>query len=159
MTDLILTIIKALGGIAVLLAIAFAFSVHKKHVNWRTIIIGLGLQLTLALLLLKAPFVNQGFQVVASAFVKLLSFTREGSAFLFGDLITNTESYGYIFAFQVLPTVLFFSALTALLFYLGVLQKVVQVFAFVMSKTMRLSGAESLAASANIFIGQTEAPL
>ena len=158
MVDLI-TVIKALGGIVVLLAIAFVFSVHKKHINWRTVFIGIGLQLLLALLLLKAPYVNQGFQVVASGFVKLLSFTKEGSAFLFGDLVTNTQSYGFIFAFQVLPTVLFFSALTALLFYLGILQKVVQAFAFVMTKTMGLTGAESLAASANIFIGQTEAPL
>jgi CNT family concentrative nucleoside transporter len=92
-------------------------------------------------------------------FVSILDFNRAGTEFLFGSLVTNTKTFGYLFAFNVLPTIIFFSALTSLLFYLGLLQKVVYAFAWLMSKTMRLSGAESLSASANIFLGQTEAPL
>jgi CNT family concentrative nucleoside transporter len=96
---------------------------------------------------------------VSRAFVTLLSFTYEGSEFLFGNLMDSSNSLGYIFAFQVLPTVIFFSALTSLLFYYGILQKVVFAFAWVMKRTMKLSGAESLAAAGNVFLGQTESPL
>jgi len=151
--------IRGFGGIIALVAIAFLFSVNKKNVNWRLVITAIGLQLIFAVALLKVPFINTGFQHVSKIFVKLLSFTKEGSTFLFGNLITELDSFGFIFAFQVLPTVLFFAALTSVLFYLGILQRIIYVFAWVMVKTMKLSGAESMSAAANVFIGQTEAPL
>jgi CNT family concentrative nucleoside transporter len=105
------------------------------------------------------PFINSAFDWIADKFAKLLQFSAAGAEFLFGGLISNTESFGYIFAFQVLPTIVFFSAISSMLYYFGILQKVVYGLAWVMSKTMGLSGPESLAAAANVFIGQTEAPL
>jgi CNT family concentrative nucleoside transporter len=113
----------------------------------------------LALAVLKVPGVSWAFEKFSLVAVTLLDFTREGSTFLFGSLITETDNFGYLFAFQVLPTVIFFSAVTSLLYYYGILQRVVKAMAWVMQKTLKLSGAESLAAAGNIFIGQTEAPL
>ncbi|MEA3495290.1 MAG: nucleoside transporter C-terminal domain-containing protein [Bacteroidota bacterium] len=150
---------RGIIGIFVLIFIAFLISDNKKKINWRIPAVGILMQLTFAIGVLKIAFIRNAFDGVSSFFVQLLAFTREGSLFLFGSLIENTESFGYIFAFQVLPTVIFFSALTSVLYYYGILQKVVWVFAWVMRKAMHLSGAESLSAAANIFIGQTEAPL
>jgi CNT family concentrative nucleoside transporter len=116
-------------------------------------------QLIFAICILKVPFVQSGFEWLSSIFVTILGFTREGSLFLFGGLIDNTESFGYIFAFQVLPTIIFFSAITSVLFYYGILQKVVLFFARIMRRLFHLSGAESLATVGNIFLGQTESPL
>ena len=117
------------------------------------------MQLIFAVCILKVPFVQNGFEWLSSIFVTILGFTREGSLFLFGGLIENTESFGYIFAFQVLPTIIFFSAITSVLFYYGILQKVVLLFARIMRRLFHLSGAESLATVGNIFLGQTESPL
>jgi CNT family concentrative nucleoside transporter len=152
-------ILRTLLGIAVLTVILWLFSSNKKAINWWTVLKGLGLQFLLAVAVLKVPGFSWAFDKFSIAAVTVLDFTREGSEFLFGGLVTNTESYGYLFAFQVLPTIVFFSALTSLLYYFGILQKVVKVMAWVMRKTLNLSGAESLAAAGNIFIGQTEAPL
>jgi len=152
-------ILRSVLGIAVLTAVLWLFSSNKKAINWWTVVKGLALQIILALLILKVPGVSWAFEKFSLAAVTLLDFTKEGSAFLFGSLITDTDSYGYIFAFQVLPTIIFFSALTSLLYYLGILQKIVKAMAWMMRKTLRLSGAESLAAAGNVFIGQTEAPL
>ncbi len=168
-------IAKGLLGLVILIGIAFAFSKNKKSVNWRLVGTGVGIQLLLALLIFKVPGFDIAFEWLAGGFTRLLSFTDKGAEFIFGkwpDLaqlfavkFENGETklvehtIGYVFAFKVLPTIVFFSALTSLLYYLGILQKVVFVFAWILSKTMRLSGAESLAAAANIFVGQTEAPL
>ncbi|NDH77322.1 MAG: Na+ dependent nucleoside transporter, partial [Flavobacteriia bacterium] len=152
-------ILRSILGIAVLTAVLWLFSSNKKAINWWMVVKGLGLQFILALGVLKVPGVSWAFEKFSLAAVTLLDFTREGSTFLFGSLITDTNSFGYLFAFQVLPTVIFFSAVTSLLYYFGILQKVVKAMAWVMQKTLRLSGAESLAAAGNIFIGQTEAPL
>jgi CNT family concentrative nucleoside transporter len=152
-------ILRSVLGIAVLTAVLWLFSSNKKAINWWTVVKGLALQIILALLILKVPGVSWAFEKFSLAAVTLLDFTKEGSTFLFGSLITDTDSYGYIFAFQVLPTIIFFSALTSLLYYLGILQKIVRAMAWMMRKTLRLSGAESLAAAGNVFIGQTEAPL
>ena len=152
-------ILRSVLGIAVLTAVLWLFSSNKKAINWWTVVKGLALQIILALLVLKVPGVSWAFEKFSLAAVTLLDFTKEGSTFLFGSLITDTDSYGYIFAFQVLPTIIFFSALTSLLYYLGILQKIVKAMAWMMRKTLRLSGAESLAAAGNVFIGQTEAPL
>ena len=150
---------RGLLGMFALLAIAFLFSANRKAINWMLVLKGLALQFILAIAILKVPYVEDGFDLVGRGFVAILGFTREGSLFLFGNLISDTTSFGYIFAFQVLPTVVFFSALTSLLYYYNILQKVVYVFAWIMKRTLKLSGAESLAAAGNIFLGQTESPL
>ena len=147
----------AIGMMAVLL-IAILFSSNRKAINWRTVGIGLAIQLTIAVGILKVGFVQQAFDTMGSVFVLILDFTKAGSRFLLGNLL-NTESFGYIFAFQVLPTIIFFSALTSLLFYLGIIQVVVKWMAWALSKLLNISGAESLSVTGNIFLGQTEAPL
>jgi len=153
------SLLRGILGIFSLLLIAFAFSRNRKGIDWKLVAKGLGIQIVFAVLILKVPFVQSGFEWVSSIFVVILGFTREGSLFLFGDLVENIDSFGFIFAFQVLPTILFFSALTSLFFYYGILQKVVYGFALFMKKTLNLSGSESLAAAGNIFLGQTESPL
>ena len=147
----------AIGMVAILL-IAVLFSTNKKAINWRTVGIGLLIQLTIAVGILKIGFVQQAFDVAGGLFVLILDFTRAGSAFLLGNLL-DTNSFGYIFMFQVLPTIIFFSALTSLLFYLGIIQCVVKVMAWALTKLLNISGAESLSVTGNIFLGQTEAPL
>ena len=147
----------ALGMVAILL-IAYLFSSNRRAVNWRTVGIGLLLQLCIAVGILKVNFIQKAFDAVGSIFVLILDFTRAGSQFLLGNLL-DSQSFGYIFVFQVLPTIIFFSALTSLLFYLGVIQIVVKAMAWALSKLLNISGAESLSVTGNIFLGQTEAPL
>jgi CNT family concentrative nucleoside transporter len=153
------SLLRGVLGIFSLLVIAFAFSRNRKEIDWKLVSKGLGIQILFALLILKVPFIQNGFEWISSIFVVILGFTREGNIFLFGDLVENIDSFGFIFVFQVLPTILFFSALTSLFFYYGILQKVVYGFAILMKKTLNLSGAESLAAAGNVFLGQTESPL
>lgn len=145
-------------GMVVLLLIAYLFSSNRKQINWKTVGIGLGLQITLAIGVLKVGFVQTIFEKVGGVFVLILDFTKAGSEFLLGGLL-DTSTYGFIFIFQILPTIIFFSALTSLLFYLGVIQVVVRGMAWVLSKFLGISGAESLSVAGNIFLGQTEAPL
>lgn len=152
-------ILRGLIGILSLILICFVLSKNRKAINWQLVITGILLQVVFALGVLKVPLVRIIFSSISGFFVAVLDFTSQGAQFLFGDLVTNTTTFGFIFAFKVLPTVIFFSAFSSALYYLGILQKIVYVFAWIMSKTMRLSGAESLSAAANIFIGQTEAPL
>ncbi len=146
-------------GIAVLLGICYLLSANRKKIDWKLVGIGIGFQVVLALLLLKVPGVSLLFDKIAKLFTKVLTVSEAGAEFMFGSLVTDESTFGYIFAFQVLPTIVFFSALSALLYYFGILQLIVKGLAWVMSKTMGLSGPESLAAAANVFIGQTEAPL
>lgn len=150
---------RGLLGLIVLLFLTYLMSSKRKSINWVQIFMGLAIQFVFALAILKVNAIRQGFDWVSAKFVKLLSFTDVGAKFLFGELINETSSLGYIFAFKVLPTVIFFSALTSLLFYYGIMQKIVFAFAWVMKHTLRLSGAESLSAAGNIFLGQTESPL
>ncbi|WP_245833590.1 NupC/NupG family nucleoside CNT transporter [Nonlabens spongiae] len=150
---------RGLIGVAFILAFAFLLSKDRKNIDWKLVAVGLSLQIVFALGVLKVGFIASIFEGISEGIVAFLNTSEAGAEFLFGSLIDDTSSIGYIFAFKVLPTIIFFSAFTSVLYYLGILQKVVYVFAWVMSKTMRLSGAESLAAAANIFIGQTEAPL
>lgn len=171
-------IVRGILGLIMLVGIAYLFSKHRKSINWKLVITGILIQFTLALFVFKEiqiPFteisLSSIFSFLASFFTQLLSFTDAGAKFIFGNWPDSAQIFklgaegrvehtiGYVFAFKVLPTVVFFSALTSLLYYLGILQKIVYGFAWVLSKTMRLSGAESLAAAANIFVGQTEAPL
>ncbi|MEN2283019.1 nucleoside transporter C-terminal domain-containing protein [Algoriphagus sp. SE2] len=149
--------LRGVLGLAVIVLIAFLFSNSRKRIDWRLVGIGILLQLIFGFLITKVPIVAQGFAILSEAFVKFLSFSRDGAAFIFGDLAG--DSFGFIFAFQVLPTIIFFSTVSAGLYYLGVLQKIVFGIAWVMARTMRLSGPESLSAAGNIFLGQTEAPL
>ncbi len=151
-------IVRALFGLFFLVGIAWIFSNNRLSVNWKLVIGGVLLQITFGLLITKVDVVSTAFNFASRFFVKVIDFTNEGTAFLFGDLL-NGEKFGFIFAIRVLPTIIFFSTLSTGLYYLGILQKIVYAFAWIMSKTMRLSGAESLSAAGNIFLGQTEAPL
>ena len=146
-------------GMFVLLVIAFLFSANRRAVNWKKVGIGLGLQLAIAIGVLKVSFIQEIFNFIGGIFIEILEYTKAGSKFLFDGLIADMDTFGYIFAFQVLPTIIFFSALTSLLFYLGIIQKVVKVMAKVLSKFLGISGMESLSVAGNIFLGQTEAPL
>ena len=153
------SIARGILGMLFLLLVCFLLSSNRRRINWRLVLTGLGLQLLFAIMVLKVPFVATIFDWISDKVVTFLNFSEKGAEFLFGGLVTDMNTFGYIFAFKVLPTIVFFSAFTSLLYYLGILQKFVKGFAWIMSKTMKLSGAESLAAAANIFIGQTEAPL
>ncbi len=153
-----LSIVKGLIGLAFLVGLAWLFSNNKKQIPWKIVGVGLLFQLILAISVLKVPFVQYFFESLGTFFVKILDFTAEGSIFLFGGMM-NIESFGFIFAFQVLPTIIFFSALTSVLFYLGIIQKVVIGLAWIFTKLLKISGAESLSVAGNIFLGQTESPL
>ena len=155
-----MAIIKGVIGILFLLGIAYLLSTHKKAIRWKTIFIGLSLQFILAFGVLRVEWVKSFFNVLGGFFTAVLEFTESGSAFLFGNLINVSEpAIGYVFAFQILPTIVFFSALTSILYYLGVVQKIVSGLAWLLTKTLKISGAESLSVAGNIFLGQTEAPL
>jgi len=149
---------RGILGMLSLLAVAYFFSSNKKAINWKTVGLGIAAQLILAIGVLKVPFVKAAFEFIGNLFVLVLDFTRAGSEFLLGGMM-NIESFGFIFLFQVLPTIIFFSALTSLLFYLGIIQIVVKGLAKVLTKLLSISGAESLSVAGNIFLGQTEAPL
>ena len=151
-------IMRGLQGIVVLLTIAVACSSNRKKIPWKTVGIGLLIQLTLAIGILRVGWVQQIFEGIGKLFVSILDFTNAGSIFLFGDLM-NADSYGFIFVFQILPTIVFFASLTSLLFYLGIIQVVVKFLALALTKVLKISGAESLSVIGNIFLGQTEAPL
>lgn len=157
----IMGIIRGLLGLVVLIGIGYLFSTNRKSINWRLVGVGVFIQILFGVLVTKVPFIANIFEFFSRAFVRLLSFSSAGAQFLFGNLANPAENggLGYIFAFNVLPTIIFFSTVSAGLYYLGVLQRVVYSIAWVMSKGMRLSGAESLSAAGNIFLGQTEAPL
>lgn len=153
----ILNILRGLLGLAILIGIGWFFSSNRKGISWQVVIVGLIIQLALALLL-QIPILNEGINFIGKLFLKVLDFTKEGSAFLLGGLM-DKDTYGFIFLFQILPTIIFFSALTSVLFYFGVIQVVVKGLAWFMTKALRLSGAESLSVAGNIFLGQTESPL
>ena len=153
MADLI-----GLAGILVLLGIAWLVSEHRRQLQWQTIAVGLGLQLALAIFVLWVPFGRTVFETLGSLFVTLVGYTQAGSSFIFGDL-ADADEYGFIVAFQVLPTIIFFASLMSCLYHLGFMQKIVEMMAWVMVRFMKVSGSESLATAANSFVGQTEAPL
>ena len=142
----------------------FFLSEKRNKIQWKIVIIGLGIQILLAFLILNPfnisflEYFRVGFELLGKVFVYVLDFSKAGADFLFGSFL-DTEKHGFLFAFQVLPTIIFFSALTSLLFYLGVIQKIVYYLALLMTKLLKLSGAESLSVAGNIFLGQTESPL
>ena len=164
--------IRGIFGLALLIGIAFLISNNKKKINWRLVLSGFALQIFFAILILRgdslrsyfAPLAwpKDFFNSVSYVFVLILNFTTEGAKFVFGNLALapgNEGNLGFFFAFQVLPTIIFFASLMSVLYYFGVMQKIVQGMAWVMAKVMGTSGAESLSCTANIFVGQTEAPL
>lgn len=161
-----MNIARGLFGLIVLIALLYALSLDRRRVNWRLIAGGLTLQLLLAAAFFTTDITSKIMRPVAQLFVAITDFSGEGARMVFGklvDLPTTGKLFGsdgaFIFAFQVLPTIIFFSALTSVLYYLGVLQRIVYVFAWVMKRVMRLSGAESLAAAGEVFLGQTESAL
>ena len=166
------SVLRGLIGILLLVGISFLLSNNKSKINWRLVVGGLALQFVFAILILKGEelrmlfsplgWAKDFFSWISYFFVLVLNFTTEGARFVFGDLakFPGTEgSLGSFFAFQVLPTIIFFASLMSLMYYLGIMQKIVQGMAWIMAKTLGTSGAESLSCSANIFVGQTEAPL
>ena len=154
------SILRGMLGMVCLIGIAYLFSANRKAIRWKTVGIGLGLQFLLALGVLQLVWVQNFFSMIGQLFLNILDYTLAGSQFLLGNLLDlNNPSIGYIFAFQILPTIIFFSALTSVLFYLGVIQKVVRGLAWLLTKSLGISGAESLSVAGNIFLGQTEAPL
>ena len=150
--------LRGLLGITFLILTTYFLSNNKKAINWKTASTGLLLQLILAVGVLKISWVKMVFESAGKIFVKILDFTMEGTKFLFGDLV-SAENFGNVFIFSILPTVIFFAALTSILFYLGIIQKVVRVMAILLSKLLGVSGPESLSVAGNIFLGQTESPL
>ena len=150
--------LRGLLGISFLIFTTYLLSNNKKAINWKTATTGLILQLILAVGVLKISWVKMVFEGAGKVFVKILDFTMEGTKFLFGDLV-SAENFGNVFIFSILPTVIFFAALTSILFYLGIIQKIVRVMALLLSKLLGVSGPESLSVAGNIFLGQTESPL
>ncbi len=166
------SILRGLLGIALIIGIAFLFSRHKRSIPWPLVAKGLAIQIVFGILVIKGEalgtiwsplgWAQLAFDFISKTFVKLLSFTTQGAAFIFGSLSASpgqTDSLGFFFAFQVLPTIIFFASLMSVLYYLGIMQKIVQGMAWIMVKLLGTSGAETLSNTANIFVGQTEAPL
>ncbi len=151
-------ILFGLFGLSVLLGIAWLFSNNKSRVDWRLVVTGVSLQIAFAALVLLVPGGRLVFDALGRGFVKILSFVTAGSTFIFGDLMDTTK-FGFIFAFQVLPTIIFFASLMGVLYHLGVMQTIVRGMAWAITKVMRVSGAETTSVCASVFIGQTEAPL
>ena len=149
----------SVGGLVLMLVVAYGLSSNRRAIDFRIVAWGLALQFAFALFILKTRPGVIIFDNISQAITRMLGFADAGSAFVFGSLATDIDTFGFVFAFQVLPTIIFTSALFSVLYYLGIMQMVVLVFAKLMSKTMRTSGAESLAAAANVFMGMTEAPL
>jgi CNT family concentrative nucleoside transporter len=147
-----------LFGLAVLIGITWLFSNNKRAVDWKLVATGITLQIAFAALVILVPGGRDVFDALGQGFVKVLSFVNEGSGFIFGSLM-DTKNYGFIFAFQVLPTIIFFSALMGVMYHLNVMQAIVRVMAWSITKVMRVSGAETTSVCASVFIGQTEAPL
>lgn len=168
----LISLFRGIIGIALIIGIAFLLSNNKKKINWRLVLSGLLIQITFAILILKGEELSKWFsplgwpkeffRFISSFFVLILNFTTEGAKFVFGNLGLgpgNEGSLGVFFAFQVLPTIVFFASLMSVLYYLGIMQRIVQGMAWIMARLMGTSGAESLSCTANIFVGQTEAPL
>jgi len=154
----LISIARGMLGISAIIAIAYLLSNNKKNIDWKTIGIGLLSQIIIAIGVIKVDAVKIFFEKIGEVFLAIVVFTNEGSKVLFGEL-ANSDQYGAIFAFQILPVIIFFSALTSVLYYYGIIQKVVKAMAWLLTKLLNISGQESLAVVGNIFLGQTEAPL
>ena len=147
-----------LFGLAVLIGIVWLFSNNRRAIDWKLVATGITLQIAFAALVLLVPGGREVFDWLGHGFVKILEFVKAGSGFIFGSLM-DTEKFGFIFAFQVLPTIIFFAALMGVMYHLGVMQFIVRMMALAITKVMKVSGAETTSVCASVFIGQTEAPL
>ena len=154
----IISLLRGVLGMGVLLFIAFLFSNNRKQIAWKTVGIGLLIQIIIAIGVLKVGIIKRVFEVMGSFFIKILEYTGAGTKMLLGEF-GNIETYGFIFVFQALPVIIFFSALSSILYYFGIIQKVVGFLAWGLTKIFKISGSESLSVAGNIFLGQTEAPL
>ena len=152
------SIYRGLIGVISILTIAYLLSSNKRKIDWKTILIALSSQFIIALGVIKVDFIRGFFEIIGKGFLSIVTYTNKGSEFLFGEL-ASSDSFGVIFVFQVLPVIIFFSALTSILYYYKIIQRVVGVFAWLLTKLLNISGQESLAVTGNIFLGQTEAPL
>ena len=154
----IISLLRGVLGMGVLLFIAFLFSNNRKQIAWKTVGIGLLIQIIIAIGVLKVGIIKRIFEAMGSFFIKILEYTGAGTKMLLGEF-GNIETYGFIFVFQALPVIIFFSALSSILYYFGIIQKVVGFLAWGLTKIFKISGSESLSVAGNIFLGQTEAPL
>tara|TARA_B100001173_G_C16030939_1_gene566847 strand:+ start:12602 stop:13921 length:1320 start_codon:yes stop_codon:yes gene_type:complete len=152
------SLLRGVMGMLILILIAYAFSNNRKNIPWKVVVLGLLGQLVIAVGVIKVKWITSFFEFISSFFVKILDYTQVGTQMLLGEF-SNVDLYGFIFVFQALPIIIFFSALTSLLYYFGLIQKLVQVLAWGLRRLLGISGAESLAVAGNIFLGQTEAPL
>ena len=154
----LVSLLRGVTGMLVLIFIAFLLSDNRRAISWKTVGIGLFIQILIAVGVLKVNFIKNIFEILGGFFIKILEFTGEGTKMLLGEF-GNIETYGFIFVFQALPVIIFFSALTSILYYFGVIQKIVGFLAWGLTRIFKISGAESLSVAGNIFLGQTEAPL
>ena len=154
----LISLSRGVFGMFFLIFIAYLFSNNRKAIVWKTVGIGLIIQVFIAIGVLKINFVKGLFETIGGFFIKVLEYTGEGTKMLLGEF-GNTETYGFIFVFQALPVIIFFSALSSILYYFGIIQKLVGFLAWGLTKIFKVSGAESLSVAGNIFLGQTEAPL
>jgi CNT family concentrative nucleoside transporter len=158
--EILMSTLRGFLGIGLMLSILYVLSRNRRGINWKLVVSGMLLQLALGLLVLKVDVATMVFDWIASFFVKVLDFTGAGIEFLLAPFgVKEVDGALNNFVFKILPTIIFFSALSSMLYYFGILQVITKGIAWVMSKTMKLTGAESLAAASNVFIGQTEAPL
>ena len=151
-------IVRGLLGLTSLILISYLLSNNRKKIQWKTVFISIFIQFVIALLILKISLIQSIFEFISKFFVRIINYTTSGSSFLFSSLV-DQQKFTYIFAFQVLPVIIFFSALTSVLYHLGVIQKIVSFFALILNKFLKITGAESLSLAGNIFLGQTESPI
>ena len=154
----IITIARGLLGLTSLIFISFLLSNNRKKIQWKTVFISISIQFIIAVLILKISLIQSIFEFVSKFFVRIINYTTSGSSFLFSSLV-DQQKFTYIFAFQVLPVIIFFSALTSVLYHLGVIQKIVSFLAWILNRFLKITGAESLSLAGNIFLGQTESPI
>ena len=154
----IITIARGLLGLTSLIFISFLLSNNRKKIQWKTVFISISIQFIIAVLILKISLIQSIFEFISKFFVRIINYTSSGSSFLFSSLV-DQQKFTYIFAFQVLPVIIFFSALTSVLYHLGVIQKIVSFLAWILNKFLKITGAESLSLAGNIFLGQTESPI
>ena len=151
-------IVRGLLGLTSLILISYLLSNNRKKIQWKTVFISIFIQFVIAILILKVSLIQSIFEIISKIFVRIINYTTSGSSFLFSSLV-DQQKFTYIFAFQVLPVIIFFSALTSVLYHLGIIQKIVFSLAWVLNKFLKITGAESLSLAGNIFLGQTESPI
>ncbi|MFL2591355.1 MAG: NupC/NupG family nucleoside CNT transporter [Flavobacteriaceae bacterium] len=154
----IITTIRGIVGLLSLIFISYILSNNRKRIQWKTVFFSILIQFVVAISVLKISLLQSGFKIASKFFVRIINYTASGSKFLFSSLVDQDKST-YIFAFQVLPVIIFFSALTSMLYHLGIIQKVVSFLAWLLNRFLKISGPESLSLAGNIFLGQTESPL